>query len=145
MKERKYKQCILCEGKDLAESVGIFNNVMKERGIKEPDFERVGDKFLVYITVTEQEPESLAEEMELKGCDHNCIECRHCERTMNRYGKPDERLRKALCTKKGKKIYIDSPVCDTFYKEYQDNRPFEIIKKRPKDINGVSKVDEKGA
>ena len=125
MKTKRYKRCILCEGANLAESVKIFNEEMKKHANQNPTYERYDNCFLIYITVREQEPESIAEEMELKGCEHRCIECSHCERSVNKNGEYDGRKKKAMCNKKGRKVFIDSMVCDTFYKENQDNRPFE--------------------
>lgn len=131
MKDHKYKQCALCEGKTLAESVEIFNKEMKRLANFNPTYERHGDNFLIYYTCIEKEPESLAEEMELKGCDHRCIECNYCERPTNRSGEYDGRIKKVMCKKKGHKVFIDSRVCDTFYKENQHGRKFELIGKAP--------------
>lgn len=141
MKDHKYTQCILCEGKDLAESVKIFNEEMKKNGIKDPKFERVGDKFLMYVTVTEREPESLAEEMELKGHCHKCIECSHCEREKNKSGNYDARKKKAMCNRKGKKVFINDDVCSIFYEEKQDGRSHEQIRNEMT----LLRTDKKGA
>lgn len=129
MKDLKYKQCALCEGNTLAESVEIFNKEMKRLANFNPTYERYGDNFIIYYTCIEREPESLAEEMELKGCDHRCIECNHCERPKNRSGEFDGRAKKAMCLKKGCKVFIDGRVCDEFYKEQQQDRKFELIGK----------------
>lgn len=144
MRERKYKQCILCEGRTLADSVELFNQEMKRLAKYHPTYERYDDKFLIYYTCCEQEPESLSERMEMKGCDHRCIECQHCERSTNRFGDYDGRMKKAMCNKKGHKVRLDSRVCDIFYEEYQDNRPFELITKASPEEK-LSDINRRGA
>lgn len=124
MKECKYLECILCEGKDMAESVEIFNKEMKRQARLRPTYERDGNRFLIYIKNIERVPESLAEEKELEGCDHRCIECSHCERRRNEDGQYDLRTVWGFCTKKGHKTKLSGSVCDVFYKEGQDGAGF---------------------
>ena len=128
MKENKYMQCILCEGETFQEAVDKFNYEMMKNAAYSPTFERAGEKFLIYIKVTEFQPETIVEAKHLEGCDHICAECRHCERMLNRKGSIDKRMKVGYCTKDGKrrKIRTDSTVCDTFYLEHQDERK-EVI------------------
>ena len=141
MREHRYLKCILCEGETMAESVEIFNAEMKKQAFRYPTYERDGNRFLIYVKYTEREPESLAEEMELKGHDHRCIECSHCERAKNRFGDYDGRMKKAMCNKKGQKVFLNSMVCDTFYKEHQGDVTFAQIAK----INNNETADIRGA
>lgn len=128
MKENKYMRCILCEGETFQEAVDKFNYEMMRNAAYNPTFERAGEKFLIYIKVTEFQPETIVEAKHLEGCDHICAECRHCERMLNRKGSIDKRMKVGYCIKGGKrrKIRTDSTVCDTFYLEHQDNRK-EVI------------------
>lgn len=124
MKEKKYTQCILCEGATFQESVDKFNRVMRENSAFFPTYERVGESFLVFIKVTEHVPETVVEAKWLEGCRHYCSECEHCHRDLNRFGEIDKRKKTGTCHANGviKKIRIDSIVCDTFYEEGQGQR-----------------------
>lgn len=124
MRENKYTQCILCEGSTFQEAVDEFNYQMMKNAAYNPTFERAGEKFLIYIKVTEFQPETIVEAKHLEGCNHICAECSHCERMLNRKGSIDKRTKVGYCIKNGtrRKIRTDSEACDTFYLEHQDNR-----------------------
>lgn len=127
MRTSKYTQCVLCLGKDLAESVRIFNAEMKRLSKDNPTFEKIDGGFLIYYTITERVPESVAEEKELQGIRHHCIECNHCERPLNRFGQPDGRRKKVICQRTGRLVGFHTDVCDIFYEEHQDFQEFKPV------------------
>ena len=122
MKENKYMQCILCEGKTLADAVSKFNEEMKRNAQFRPTYERVGDSFLIYVKVVEVMPESIAEANFMQGCRHRCEECSHCVRTKKTDGSTDYRSKHAKCAYSGNRVRTDGWVCDTFYLEQQDRK-----------------------
>lgn len=122
MKTSNYTQCILCEGATFEESVRKFNVEMRRNAHLKPTYERVGESFLIFVTLYDTIPETIAEAKELEGCKHYCSQCDHCIRPLNRSGKPDMRNKRATCDVTGKHIRIDMLVCDTFYLENQDRK-----------------------
>ena len=66
MKNTSYTQCILCQGKDLAESVRIFNEEMQKHCKDSVTYERYDDFFLIYVKCTEMIPENVVEQHELQ-------------------------------------------------------------------------------
>lgn len=69
--------------------------------------------FVAYIeyTTEEQIAETLAEQHELDGDRHYCIECPHMLRT------EDKRRKWFPCELKGHSVSFDFPACDVFYAE----------------------------
>ena len=61
MKTSKYTQCILCEGDTFQGAVDRFNEEMKRLAQLNPTYERAGDKFLIYVNLYEDIPETIAE------------------------------------------------------------------------------------
>lgn len=123
MKTSTYTQAILCEGVTFQDAVDKFNEVMMANRALKPTFERVGESFLVFVNLTDRVPETIVEAKELKGIRHTCQECGYCERDLNRFGEIDKRKLHGRCSKdSGRRIRIDSSVCDTFYLERQDER-----------------------
>lgn len=124
MREDKYTRCILCEGDTFQEAVDKFNEVMYENRMFRPTFERAGERFLVYISLTHFAPETIVEAKEMEGCRHTCKDCEHCVRDMNRFGVADKRKKVANCVLGNvvKRIRLDDTVCDTFYLEGQDRK-----------------------
>ena len=122
MKSSKYVQCILCEGDTFQGAVDRFNEEMKRLAQLNPTYERAGDKFLIYVDLYEEIPETIAEAKHLEGCRHTCKDCEYCERELNRFGTVDKRRKKAMCAATGSATWIDSEVCDTFYLEHMDER-----------------------
>ena len=124
MKTNTYKQCILCAGETMAESVEAFNKEMQRLGHLNPTYERIDGGFLIYYSETSMTPEGLADEMELSGCRHTCEECDYCTWPTNRFGEEDGRVKKTLCDRAGRLVRKNTPACDTFYEEGQHKRLF---------------------
>ena len=120
MKQNKYPQAILCEGKTFAESVEIFNREMRMLKGEKFTYERKDDSYIIYVECVDRQPEGIAEAREMQGIRHTCVECDHCIRQMNRYGVPDARIKKAVCNKDGHMTTINTRVCNTYYIEHQD-------------------------
>lgn len=130
MRTATYKQCVLCAGATMAESVRIFNEQMKELGQLKPTYERIDGGFLIYFNETALIPESLADKMELKGEIHVCEECSHCQWPKNRHGLEDKRVKKTMCHRSIQLINKDTQVCDIFYEEGQHKKLYLDIQPR---------------
>ena len=117
-----YMQCELCTGETMAEAVAAFNSTMKRLSKQVQKHERIDGGFLIYFMEEETLPENLADIKELQGIKHKCRECSHCNRPLNRFGKPDGRYTKIICEKKGKLVNLETRACDDFYEEGQDIR-----------------------
>lgn len=121
MKTNKYTKCILCEGATRQEAVDKFNKAMIAYRADRPTYKQLDDgTFYIFITVTEHAPENFAEVKLLEGCHHLCSECSHCKRDLNRFGVPDKRKKYATCDVDDSRVWLNQPVCDTFYIEGQD-------------------------
>ena len=125
MKITKVTQIAPCFGRDIKDSVRIYNEEMIRLADCNPKTSEKEGGFLIYYTVTKQVPEGVAEERRMQGIYHKCIECNHCERPLNRFGQPDERKKKIICNKTGAMIHLTTDVCDIFYEEMQDVQEFK--------------------
>lgn len=117
MKSTKAFQARFIDGSDGHDTCAEFNQTMMELAYLNPRFEREGNSFWIFYSVEMYEAENLVEAHELNGENHKCIECGFCQRDLNRFGQVDVTHKHATCGKSGKRIRIDSTVCDEYYRE----------------------------
>ena len=117
MKHITIPQMRAISGNTPQEAALAFNEAMMELAPLRPSFEREGNTYYITYSIEIREAESIAEEHELKGERHKCIECPSCIRDLNRFGDIDARKRWATCAKTGERCYIRSDVCDLYYEE----------------------------
>ena len=117
MKESKYTQCVLCEGRTFQGAVEKFNIEMQRLSDYNPTYERAGKSFLIYYTIRKSVPEDIVEMKMLQGCRDKCEECAHCIRQKTDSGKVDKRTKRSFCELHNTITWIDSTVCEEFYME----------------------------
>ena len=117
MKRNSITQVRAISGNTPEETALLFNEVMMELADLRPTYERDGNLFWVFFKVDVTETETLAEDYEVRGEGAYCKDCPHCHRDVNRFGEYDGRKKKATCTLKGERCWIDSRACDEFYLE----------------------------
>lgn len=97
----------------------LMNMVYREaaKSGKEPEihfFDSMGFCASVKYYISVNLPETIAEEYELKGLGEKCCACPYFSKLQ------DKRFKSSLCTCLNRRVYIDSPACDIFYKEFRE-------------------------
>lgn len=115
MKTKTIFQTRAIVGNSPEETASLFNDAMVELSELNPKFERDGNMFWIYYTVTQYEPETLADKHELEGEDAHCIDCPYLLRDLNRYGNIDARKKWGTCGKTGDRTHVDSKACEIYH------------------------------
>lgn len=116
MKRKSLFQTRVVQGNTPQETALLFNEAMQELADLNPTYERDGNTFWIFYTLTVEEPETLADTCELAGEKATCYDCPFIMRDLNRYGNIDARKRWATCGKTGERTHIESAACDEYYR-----------------------------
>lgn len=116
MKTKTIFQTKAVTGNTPQETALLFNQTMQELADLNPTYERDGNTFWIFYTVTQQEPETIKDVCELDGEKATCYDCPYIMRDLNRYGNIDTRKRWATCGKTGERTHIESSACDEYYR-----------------------------
>lgn len=122
MRTKSIPQMRAIQGSTPTETAMLFNEAMMELAELNPTYERDGQTIWIYYSITQSEPETLAEYHEEQGERAQCIDCMYCMRDLNRFGSIDGRKKWATCGKTGERTNIHSAACDTYYTLSQRER-----------------------
>ena len=78
-------------------------------------FDGMGFCASVKYYISFNQPETIAEEYELKGLGEKCCACPYFSPLQ------DKRFKSSLCSCLEKRVYMDTPACDIFYKEFRED------------------------
>ena len=116
MQNTKYTQVKAIIGENPVDAAEKFNDAMRDlKGFSDLKYEREGNTFLIYYTVSEAIPETIAETREMEGNCGFCKDCEHCRRDVTRFGITDQRKKWARCVWHDKPVMINSSACDDYY------------------------------
>ena len=119
MRQNTYTQVMAIVGENPMDAAEKFNQAMRDlKDFSNLSYEREGNTFLIYYTISEQLPESIAEAYEMDGTNSVCAECKHCRRDVTRFGIVDQRKKWGRCVYHDKPVLISSPACDEFYTKH---------------------------
>lgn len=116
MKTKTIFQTKAVTGNSPQETALLFNETMQELADLNPTYERDGNTFWIYYTVTVQEAETIKDKCELEGERATCYDCPYVMRDLNRHGNVDTRKRWATCIMTGERTHIESAACEEYYK-----------------------------
>ena len=115
MKTKKVIQSRFIDGTDGHDACAEFNQVMLELAELNPSFERNGNSFWIFYSVTMEEPETIVEKHEAEGETARCIDCPYLLRDLNRFGSIDARKKWGTCGTTGERTNIDSRACEIYH------------------------------
>lgn len=116
MRNKSIPQVLAIVGESPVDAANKFNQAMRDlKDFGNLSYEREGNTFLIYYTISETLPESIAEAYELEGCSGTCGECKQCRRDVTRFGIVDQRKKWGRCVYHDKPVMITSNACDDYY------------------------------
>lgn len=119
MKNRRLKQFRIIDSKDAATFQTEINEALEELAAYDPQVDSdvtAGFRAFISYEVSEDIPETLAEQFNLRGISYKCKDCPECSRILTRTGEVDQRQSRGICphTEYGH-CFLESEACELFY------------------------------